>query len=56
MTAYIETHKPLRRSGKTGADDMRKLDGVLQNLGLAPKPHPSIFFESPPEVVFDGLE
>ena len=34
---------------------MRKLDGVLQDLGFAPKPHPTIFIENEPEAVFDGL-
>jgi TATA-binding protein-associated factor Taf7 len=29
---------------------------VLQNLGFAPKPHPTIFIENEPDAVFDGLE
>ena len=52
--------QPRRRSGrqdrKNGAVDLRRLDGVLQDLGFAPKPHPTIFIENEPEAVFDGLE
>jgi|AP45_3_1055517.scaffolds.fasta_scaffold528886_1 hypothetical protein len=40
MITYFEIHKPLRRphgqlrrqGGKNGAVDMRKLDGVLQDV------------------------
>jgi hypothetical protein len=56
MISYFETHKPRRRGGKNGAVDLRHLDGVLQDLGFAPKPHPTIFTENEPDTVFDGLE
>ena len=53
-------NQPRRRSGrqdrKNGAVDLRHLDGVLQDLGFAPKPHPTIFTENQPDTVFDGLE
>ena len=53
-------NQPRRRSGrqdrKNGAVDLRHLDGVLQDLGFAPKPHPTIFTENQPNTVFDGLE
>ena len=67
MIPYFDNYKPLRRllsrprrqprrqGSKNGAVDMRKLDGVLQDLGFAPKPHPTIFIENEPEAVFDGL-
>jgi len=45
-----------RRDKKNGAVDMRRLDGVLQDLGFAPKPHPTIFSENEPDALFDGLE
>ena len=68
IITYFENHNPLcrplnqprRRSGrqdrKNGAVDLRHLDGVLQDLGFAPKPHPTIFTENEPDTVFDGLE
>jgi len=68
MITNFEIHKPLRRHlgqtqrrnrrkiGKNGAVDMRRLDGVFQDLGFVPKPHPTIFIENEPEAVFDGLE
>ena len=53
-------NQPRRRSGrqdrKNGTVDLRHLDGVLQDLGFAPKPHPTIFTENEPDTVFDGLE
>ena len=72
MITYFEIHNPIARpqartrrrppnqprrwNKKNGAVDMRKLDGVLQDLGFAPKPHPAIFSENEPDVLFDGLE
>ena len=68
MVTCFEIHKTLRRQlsqpqrrnrrkiGKIGTVDMRKLDGVLQDLGFASKPHPTIFTENEPDTVFDGLE
>ena len=53
-------NQPRRRSGRrsrqNGAVDMRHLDSVLQDLGFAPKPHPTIFTENEPDALFDGLE
>ena len=68
MITCFEIHKTLRRQlsqpqrrnrrkiGKNGTVDMRKLDGVLQDLGFASKPHPTIFTENQPDPVFYGLE
>ena len=68
IITYFENHNPFRRppnqprrrSGrqdrKNGAVDLRHLYGLLQDLGFAPKPHPTIFTENEPDTVFDGLE
>ena len=68
MIPDFEFHNPLRRppdqprrrtsrrNRRNGAVDMRHLDSVLQDLGFAPKPHPTIFTENEPDALFDGLE
>jgi len=45
-----------RQDRGNGAVDLRGLDGVLQDLGFAPKPHPTLFLENEPDALFDGRE
>jgi len=56
VAIHYDRHHSPERGGKNGAIDLQGLDGVLQDLGFAPKPHPTIFSENGPDALFDGLE